>query len=775
MSTIVTLSAKLELVGDTTYKASLERAATATKNLEKSIEQSSHAMQAFGNKSKEHMSVALRGADALAGKMKVLGTTSYASMAQATNGIGAFSSSLAALAGPMLATFSVTAVVAFGRSVVTAAAEAETSAMRLTAALRSQGTTSTKVRDDMLAFSEAMRLSTTFSDEAVTAAQTQLLMLTKLDQEGIQRATKAAIDYSAATGTDLVSSATKVAKAVEGNVMEWKRLGFVFTDVGDEAKTLNELIAQMEQSFGGQAAAELKTTAGAWKQLGESFGELKESLGGSSLPILGDLARGLREIIEVAKSDSALTRLAVAFATLGNSEVLRFFNALKADGGLLGDESNIVNTKNQIAQTKREIDDLLAKKSEATKAWAAGTDVEQGVWDLFAFDLAQLNKELAGQEAHLKKLEGGLDNMGGKVDLVTPKIRTLGDTLAYAAGAAGRLAGAAIALGTNPFGTGIVTGARGVVGVIENPLPQAPSLLNPNRGKFTDLIGGGEASAGMSMFGGAQAEVTPALEKARAERDLALRDQFLGGSGFAGSVASTALSAGPAAAGLQLLMASKGFQAALEPVNATLQEFADVIGGPLEAFAPLLREASEALSPLLQTFRAMTPLLSMMNQTFYATSFALRGIAEVANFVSDAFISMALGLLKTLKAILPDRLEPGWLDDSIKSLKKLRKSTDDVADAFDKFASILPEGYKLLNFRAYEYSPRVPASYYGLSQSSNSGGGSSGNGMSAQGSSASSGDVVIQIDGREIARASAVYRGREAIVRTGRAIYTTGA
>lgn len=294
------------------------------------------------------------------------------------------------------------------------------------------------------------------------------------------------------------------------------------------------------------------------------------------------------------------------------------------------------------------------------------------------------------------------------------------------------------------------------------------------------------AASGMLLdlekFANAADNLASEMQRDAAARMNAIVSPVLSGAGLAGSLVNAGATGGPAAILAQLLAASDGFQNALKPVNETLQRAANAFGSALDPITPLLEALSESLEPIAGTLQAWGPLLTEMNPMFVLLNGSLRLAAGAANILSTNFINASLSVLRAIKALLPDRLEPGWLDDSIRALKKLKKSTDDVSEAFDSFASILPEGYKLLALRAYEYSPAVPASFYGLSTQT----GSSGNGMSSTGSSASSGgdpmvihgDVVLEVGGRSIGtlrRAIGRDSGREATVRTGRAVYSTGA
>lgn len=227
---------------------------------------------------------------------------------------------------------------------------------------------------------------------------------------------------------------------------------------------------------------------------------------------------------------------------------------------------------------------------------------------------------------------------------------------------------------------------------------------------------GAAASIGMGVMRGS-IQGLEASAAARAKQQAAM-SSIAGSAGLAGSVAMSAASGNPLQAAATIITASEGFQKAIAPVNDMLQRFADAIGEPLAVVSPLLEHLAEATRPLLGVLQVANGILTRINPAFLILSVSLRAAAGAAKIIGDAFINGALGLLRAIKALLPKRLEPKWLNDSIKSLKKFRDTVDEVSEAL---GAILPEGYKLLELRRFNADPGIQNPYGGTG---GSGGGS---------------------------------------------------
>lgn len=331
-------------------------------------------------------------------------------LGEAKRAVGGFSGELGNLAAVAGAAFGAREVFEFFKAAVNDASEAQESAVKLTAALRAQGITSKKVADEILEFSDAMQASTRYNDEAVTDAQRLLVSLGQLSGEGLQNATRATLDLAAGLGIDLQSAALLVGKAAAGSTSAFSRYGLVVKNTGDKAKDFAGVLDQIQAKFGGSATAQIEGYAGVTAQLGNSFSEIKEAIGGEMLPALTDVAKGIKAVIDAASSDeTGLARFTAAVLTLGNSEALRAFNKMKEDGGLLGDDTNLSLAEGRLQKISDRLVEIGAARAKA-KADQKGAGV---------VDVARIEIELDALDREKKLLESELPDALAALDSAT--------------------------------------------------------------------------------------------------------------------------------------------------------------------------------------------------------------------------------------------------------------------------------------------------------------------------------------------------------------------
>lgn len=178
--------------------------------------------------------------------------------------------------------------VGFLTDAVKESAEAEENVNQLRIALKSAGVQSEQSAQAFLDFAGAIQNTTKYSDDAVLSAGALLEQIAKLDEEGLEQATTAALNMSAALGIELTQAATLVGKAANGEVGALKRYGIVVKEGADVAETFANALDTLNSKFGGAAAAQVNTFAGSQAKLKNQFGELQEAIGNliTSNPVL---------------------------------------------------------------------------------------------------------------------------------------------------------------------------------------------------------------------------------------------------------------------------------------------------------------------------------------------------------------------------------------------------------------------------------------------------------------------------------------------------------
>jgi len=127
-------------------------------------------------------------------------------------------------------------------------------------------------------FAEAQQLVTKFADDEVQAAQNLLLQMTRLDQQGIDRATKGAMGLASVFKMDLQAAASLVQKAMEGNFGALGRYGIRVKETGALEEKRADLLRQLDGLYG-RATAATGTFSGKVGLLKNAWGEAQEEIG----------------------------------------------------------------------------------------------------------------------------------------------------------------------------------------------------------------------------------------------------------------------------------------------------------------------------------------------------------------------------------------------------------------------------------------------------------------------------------------------------------------
>jgi hypothetical protein len=128
-----------------------------------------------------------------------------------------------------------------------------------------------------------MQMATGVADDELRPAFASLVRVTQ-DITTATDGLKLAMDISAGTGKDLASVSDALAKAYGGN---YKALGLLSPELKAMIKSgasLDEVMAALSKTFGGQAAVAAGTAQGQFKRLNVALDEAKESIGMALLP-----------------------------------------------------------------------------------------------------------------------------------------------------------------------------------------------------------------------------------------------------------------------------------------------------------------------------------------------------------------------------------------------------------------------------------------------------------------------------------------------------------
>jgi hypothetical protein len=162
---------------------------------------------------------------------------------------------------------------------VTGAAQVQEDAIRkLDAALAKIGSASAAVSKELQEQAAALQQVTKYGDETIINGQALIASFTSNTDE-IKKATAAALDLAAATGTNLQSAFLLLGRAAAGETSMLSRYGIALDEAVPQSEKFAAAIEKINEQFGGQAQAQAETYSGVMGQIKNAFGDLLETLG----------------------------------------------------------------------------------------------------------------------------------------------------------------------------------------------------------------------------------------------------------------------------------------------------------------------------------------------------------------------------------------------------------------------------------------------------------------------------------------------------------------
>ncbi len=158
------------------------------------------------------------------------------------------------------------------------AIESEKAQRRLATALEMTGRAHSGNLAVLLEFAKAQSMATIYTDEEIEATMTLLAQLTRLDTQGIQRATKGAMGLASVMGVDLQTAATTVTRAMKGSFQALQRLGIVVDTTLPKQEQVAQVMERLEGLYG-RATDETNGFAGSVGQFTKAWKEFQEELG----------------------------------------------------------------------------------------------------------------------------------------------------------------------------------------------------------------------------------------------------------------------------------------------------------------------------------------------------------------------------------------------------------------------------------------------------------------------------------------------------------------
>ena len=168
--------------------------------------------------------------------------------------------------------------VGFLQDAVAEATAAEDALNELKGAFIGSGIEAESAAASFKVFASEMQKTTKYGDDQVISLAAQLQALGNFTEQGLQVATKAALDFAAFYKKDVATAIQLVGKAANGEVGSLKKLGISVKEGATNAETFANFLEKIGKSSGA-AEREVLTFSGAMAQLQNNASDVLESIG----------------------------------------------------------------------------------------------------------------------------------------------------------------------------------------------------------------------------------------------------------------------------------------------------------------------------------------------------------------------------------------------------------------------------------------------------------------------------------------------------------------
>lgn len=173
----------------------------------------------------------------------------------------------------------ISAVKELGAEAINSAKTAEQSLVRIANAFALNGKYSKEAVSSFVEYTDQLERQTGVSADLIKNQAATLSSLTGLTGQGLEKATKAALDLSAATGKDLSTAFQLLSRAGNGSDEILKKYGIRISSSIPESERFAAAVDQINKKFGDLSKINLNTFGGIQNALSLSFGKLLESFG----------------------------------------------------------------------------------------------------------------------------------------------------------------------------------------------------------------------------------------------------------------------------------------------------------------------------------------------------------------------------------------------------------------------------------------------------------------------------------------------------------------
>jgi len=177
--------------------------------------------------------------------------------------------------------------------------------IKMESALKATGKYTPELSKEIQELASQLQTTSIYGDEATLSATALLQSLGDLSGEGLKKAIPLVQDLAAGMGIDLETAASLVGKTLGSSTNALSRYGIILDATAPKTEKLAQLTEQVNSKFGGMSEALSTTYLGRVKQLGNAFGDLKETLGGliadrlnPLIPLMLNIVNGINNWIK---------------------------------------------------------------------------------------------------------------------------------------------------------------------------------------------------------------------------------------------------------------------------------------------------------------------------------------------------------------------------------------------------------------------------------------------------------------------------------------------
>jgi hypothetical protein len=168
---------------------------------------------------------------------------------------------------------------------------------KLIQAMRQAGIYTKENYEGLKKYASELQKVTLYGDEETQSVQAMLIMM-GLRDKALDKATELTQDLATAMETDLRSAARVMADAFEGNTGMLGRYIKGLDEADIKQRGAASIIEQLEKAVGGQARAAAEG-GGVLEQFGNTWGDIKEILGGTLRDVLIPIVTPIKDLLEL--------------------------------------------------------------------------------------------------------------------------------------------------------------------------------------------------------------------------------------------------------------------------------------------------------------------------------------------------------------------------------------------------------------------------------------------------------------------------------------------